>query len=477
LKVNEQMSFSSVDKLKALAIVRVFETSEPLGDYSAVAVLDDGAGVSYGISQFTHRSGSLVAVVERYLGNGGAVGRAVIEDTLYYLKRSDGAAIAAVAGDERFKKALRAAGITREMREAQERVAFERYLKPAIEACEGSGFVLPLSLAVVYDSMTHGSWEKIRVRVTHSGVKCVGPASSADIAAEPGEGTSREPAALITPKGVTLAGTPKGVTLADEKAWITEYVRKRHAWLRSVPRLASTSYRTKFFLDQIATGRWNLELPLNVHGVKLTDEMFRRTAMTTTHDVENLPAPPTTPTSQSLGSPSSGRRGVGEEIEPAIPASHGDEPTNDPPHNLPGPSHEDGRREAVPADEGQAQSNREREKVQKGKSEKVEEKSVMESFENGVMSAAERYDRVERVVSAVVTRKDSAKSLWTTVVGTVWQSTWAVIGFLSGMPREVWLVAAVIAGVLMLLYLYRQVELGRIRENREVTSSKFRVPS
>ena len=90
---------------------------------------------------------------------------------------------------------------------------------------------------------------------------------------------------------------------------------------------------------------------------------------------------------------------------------------------------------------------------------------MMEAVGNGVAAAAENYDRVEGVVKAVVTRTDSAKSLWTTVVGTMWQSVWAVFGFLSGMPREVWLVAAVIAGVLMLLYLYRQIELGRIREN------------
>lgn len=406
-KVEELMSFSSVDKLKALAVVRVFETSEPFGDHSAVAVLNDGAGVSYGISQFTHRSGSLAAVVERYLISGGAVGRAVLEDTLHYLKRSDGAAIAAAAGNERFKKALRAAGVTREMREAQEWAAIERYLKPAISACSGSRFMLPLSLAVVYDSMTHGSWEKIRDRVS-------------------------------------IQQSAFGSRQEFEKAWITEYVRQRYAWLRSIPRLVSTSYRTKFFLDQIAVGRWDLKLPVNVHGVKLTDEMFR---LNCGGERDRLKACPTT-----------------RSIEPADPALDGNDPAIDPPQNLPGPSH-DGRREAVPAEEGQARSKPEREKGEEGKSEKGE-KSVLQTVEGGVKSAAERYDRVERVVNAVVTRKDSAKSLWTTIVGTAWQSAWAVIGFLSGMPREVWLVAAVIAGVLMLLYLYRQVELGRIREKR-----------
>src|SRR6185369_14541569 len=56
----------------------------------------------------------------------------------------------------------RAAAITREMRVAQDEAAEELYLKPALDACGEMGFVMPLSLAVVYDSMNHGGWERIR---------------------------------------------------------------------------------------------------------------------------------------------------------------------------------------------------------------------------------------------------------------------------------------------------------------------------
>ena len=89
---------------------------------------------------------------------------------------------------------------------------------------------------------------------------------------------------------------------------------------------------------------------------------------------------------------------------------------------------------------------------------------VFESVEESFDSAAAKYDRVERIVEGVVNRNDSAKSLWATIAGSVWQTVWAVFGFLSGMPREVWLVAAVLVGVLLLLYLYRQIALGKIRE-------------
>ncbi len=65
------MAFNEIDKLKALAIVHIFETSRPFGEYAAYAVLNDGAGVSYGINQFTHRSGSLFEVIRNYLASGG----------------------------------------------------------------------------------------------------------------------------------------------------------------------------------------------------------------------------------------------------------------------------------------------------------------------------------------------------------------------------------------------------------------------
>jgi hypothetical protein len=56
------------------------------------------------------------------------------------------------------------------------------------------------------------------------------------------------------------------------------------------------------------------------------------------------------------------------------------------------------------------------------------------------------------------------KSLWTTVIGTLWQTAWAIFGFLVGIPRVVWLTVAVIVAALMLYYLYRQLTLGKIRE-------------
>lgn len=373
------MKFTDKTKSICLAIVSVFETSRPFDDFGAYAVLGDGAGVSYGINQFTHRSGSLLAVVESYLASGGVIGRRQLIDALYFLRRRDAAAIRILAGSRNFEKALKAAAVSREMRAAQTDVARRFYLGPALEACGALGLELPLSLAVVYDSMVHGSWPKLR-----DGVKVCRPAEC-----------------------------------GNEKEWVTAYVRARHKWLRASPRLAASAYRTRFFLGQIALGRWRLELPMNVNGVVLTQEiLFFATAE------KNSAA------------------------EPAITSSD----------SLP-PAGDDSLFEASSrnARNGATRSTTQPPNTHEGR-------SALDAVESSVNRAAAGYDRVEAVIKTMITRKDAAKSLWTTIVATIWQTVWAAAGFIYDMPRPIWLAAAVIAGVLAAIYMYRQITLGKIRE-------------
>lgn len=365
------MSFTDLDKLKSIAIVNIFETGRPFGNYEAVAVLNDGAGISYGISQFTHRSGALAAVVMRYLELGGQIGRRVLEQNLGILRSASSVAVAIGSQNAQLKAVLRAAAVTREMREAQHHVAYRRFLLPAVAACEGSGFVKALSLAVIYDSINHGSWEMIRDRVRVS------------------------PSSHIV-----------------EKDWITAYTKARHNWLRSVPRLKPTAYRTSFFLAQIVVGNWNLDLPVKVNGFDLTASHFPARLNRNSDQISVAGHPP------MLSEPST---------------------------NSPEPSVTE-RTSAFPANVRPPRS------------------SGRWHLGDDLADAFAKYDRVESAVRTVITRSDSAKSLWTTVVGTVWQAFWAVVSFLIGLPREVWLAVAIIAAVLMITYLYRQLVLGRIRE-------------
>ncbi|MEJ7624076.1 MAG: chitosanase [Pyrinomonadaceae bacterium] len=400
------MSYTETDKVKALAIVHVFETSRPFGDYAACVVLNDGAGVSYGINQFTHRSGSLLAVVDAYLASGSPVGRDALAAARSQLALVSAQSISRLASNETFKKALRRAAVTREMRDAQNAVMFTRYLAPALGECTRRGLRCALSLAVVYDSITHGSWERLS-------------------------------------RAIDLH---VGRVHFEERAWITAYVRRRHLWLTNVRRLKSTNYRTRFFLEQIMTGNWSLRPPMRVHGVALTEAMFaQRSADTLVRNV--------------------GSSGVGADGSAAIPArtrskDAADDDTNRSSSGLPiGATPEEpslrtgvsalrwGRLPALPS-------------------------GALESVGERVSSAARRFDQVEGVVTAVTTRRDAAKSLWTTIVGTIWQAAWAVFGFVIGLPRSIWIGVAMIAAVLMLVYLYRQISLGRVRELRNVEAPR-----
>ena len=122
---NETPQFAYVDRLKAMAVVNIFETGRPFGEYAALAVLNDGAGISYGINQFTHRSGSLHTVVSRYLESGSQNGRAVLSGKLALLRSPSAGAVRTASGDQQLKYALKAAARTPEMHAAQQSVAFD----------------------------------------------------------------------------------------------------------------------------------------------------------------------------------------------------------------------------------------------------------------------------------------------------------------------------------------------------------------
>ena len=243
--------------------------------------------------------------------------------------------------------------MTSEMRSAQDAVATERYMAKAVAECRALGLKLPLSLAVVFDSVVHGSW-------------------------------------------LSLSGHLGPVR--DEKTWIKDYVEHRHEWLRSIPRLRTTTYRTNFFFREIARGNWQLNLPMYVHGYLLKTS---------------------------------------------------DLPAQTPPDTPPEPDHKS--RDAQVA----------------APTLNVDAAKAVDSLEERINAVASRVDQAERIVVTTTTRTDKAKSLWATIAGTAWQMLWAFIGFLAGVSREVWLVVAIIAAVLVALFIYRQITLGKMRESSE----------
>lgn len=220
------MVFTKKQRAAVKAIVSCHETGKPVGNYSAFVVLPDDAGITYGCHQATHKSGSLHKIVQMYCNISNSDTSKGLESYVSGLKNP--ALRHKYAKDAKLKSLLKQAGNEPAMRFSQDRVFEVNYFEPALRAVEGSGWTQPLSLAVVYDSMIQGGWTTVRDRV-------------------------------------------KGDT---EKDWIKSYVAARRRWLAGSrrPIVRGTVYRMKTFETLMANGNWELEVPITVHGAKITGE-------------------------------------------------------------------------------------------------------------------------------------------------------------------------------------------------------------
>ena len=213
----------------ARAIVNVFETGRISGDYSAIAVLKGDSGhLSYGRSQATLGSGSLFRLLDMYCQNPDADARlnAQIQGFLPTVRRKD----VSLDTDKSFKQLLRDAGEQDPvMRATQDQFFNNGYFAPACTAAEALGITEPLGEAVIYDSHVQGGWAKLRSRM--------GP-----------------------------------VIRSEERAWVAKYIALRTGWLQSLKDpLPTTVYRMESFTALIDAAKWDLGLPLTVHGVQITE--------------------------------------------------------------------------------------------------------------------------------------------------------------------------------------------------------------
>lgn len=214
------------------SIVNVFETGRAAGDYGSVSVLKDGAGISYGRSQATDASNHLDNIVTAYCKVGGKYGDQMRPFIPYLADPS----IPLTTHPEchelflRFRDLLRLAGNDQVMRDIQDNYFDKRFFLPAVRQCEVMGLLLPLSAGVVYDSFIQGAFALIRTKFQE-----VPPANG-----------------------------------GDEIEWVRAYVGARHRWLVGKGGvLASSSYRTAFWMDQISAGNWRLDTPINCRGVAI----------------------------------------------------------------------------------------------------------------------------------------------------------------------------------------------------------------
>ncbi len=222
---------TELQKKSVQAIVNVFETGRPLGDYGKVTLLRGDTGhLTYGRSQTTLTSGNLHLLVKAYCE---APDAEFGEALSAYLERLDSADLS-LDRDVTFRALLREAGEDPVMQTVQDDFFDRIYWAPAVRSAEFIGAETALGMAVVYDSRIHGSWHHIRDRTNleHGKLADVG-----------------------------------------EVSWIGQYVETRRSWLanHSNALLHKTVYRMDAFRQFMDGANWALDLPFNVRGTVIDE--------------------------------------------------------------------------------------------------------------------------------------------------------------------------------------------------------------
>jgi len=230
---------TDLQKKTAHAIVNVFETGTPHGDYGKVTVLRNDSGhLTYGRSQTTLASGNLHLLVKAYTEAPEAATAAELVPFLGRLAARD----VRLDQDEDLHRLLRLAANDPVMHGVQDRFFDRVYWEPSIDSAEATGVMSGLGSSVVYDSKVHGSWGRMRDRTIerHGRVSDVG-----------------------------------------ERDWIGHYVTVRREWLANHANtlLHRTVYRMEAFRILMDTEKWNLALPLPVRGVLVNEEVLAGAAV------------------------------------------------------------------------------------------------------------------------------------------------------------------------------------------------------
>jgi chitosanase len=222
---------TDLQKRTAQAIVNVFETGAPCGDYASVTVIHGDAGhLSYGRSQASLASGNLCNLIRRYCETEGARFARALSPHLDRLRKCD----VTLDADREFRSLLHDAASDPVMRTTQNEFFDRAFYLPAVKAAGETGISTALGHAVVYDSFIQGGWATVRRSVVRS-------------------------------RGKVCAAYP-------EEEWIAAYLDARRTWLASLPGAAArTLYRIDALKTLIEAGKWELQLPLRVCGV-LIDE-------------------------------------------------------------------------------------------------------------------------------------------------------------------------------------------------------------
>ncbi|MDX2122859.1 MAG: chitosanase, partial [Gemmatimonadota bacterium] len=152
---------TELQKLTAQAVVNVFETGTALGDYGKVTLLKGDPGhLTYGRSQTTLASGNLFLLLKAYCEEEGAEMAGALRPFLERTAARD----LSLDNDGAFRVLLRQAGLDPVMQEVQDGFFDRVYWLPAVGHATAAGLTTGLGTTVVYDSVVHGGWSRIRAR-------------------------------------------------------------------------------------------------------------------------------------------------------------------------------------------------------------------------------------------------------------------------------------------------------------------------
>jgi len=214
-----------------IKILNCFETGSAHTDYSSVFKYrdgDNGKKVQVTLGRgFTECGGTLWQVFEHYQKLGGVNASELLSNKKYSCQEN-------LPYNTNFLNLIKASKDDELFKKAQDEVYDEVYWAGGATWFKDKGFTLPLSLAVIQDSILQS-------------------------------GSMLQFLMNKFPEVPPVKG-------GDEKKWIVAYVDARHNWLanHSNKILNNTIYRTKFFEDEIAKNNWNLEMfPIYPNGVKI----------------------------------------------------------------------------------------------------------------------------------------------------------------------------------------------------------------
>lgn len=226
------------------AIVSVFETGQlpSAAAYGTVAILNDGAGISYGKHQATAASGTLAKILEEYLQLDGLyAGR--LRPLLWLVPGTTGIGRDTPVSEPvvLLLDLLRSAGADPKMVQAQDTVFDAGYWRPTVDYCAKQLEVqTALSHLVIYDTWIQSGGGRVA--------------------------QLREEFAALPPK--------RG---GDEAQWTSQFLGARRDFLakfvssniKRQTEVRASVYRIDAMLDLVHAGKWDLTTPLVVRRVRI----------------------------------------------------------------------------------------------------------------------------------------------------------------------------------------------------------------